>query len=106
MKQLIPVLLMTIIVSPAIQAESGRRGPNIDLLTQELKLSDEQVSAVQQVFDEQRERAMSLYGSGGRLDRSQKQALREEAHQKLAEILTEEQLARMEELKSRRGGRR
>ena len=106
MKQLIPVLLMTILVSPAIQAESSKRGPNIERLTQELQLSDEQVVAVQRIFNEQKERAMSIYGSGGSLDRSQKQALREEAHQKLAEVLTEEQLARMQELGSRRGGRR
>lgn len=106
MKKIIQAILLTILITPSLQAEPRGRGLDVDRIAEELKLSDEQLSSVKQIFNEQKEQMRSLASDGGRPDRSQMKSLRKETQQKLAAVLNEDQLARLEELKPERRGRR
>jgi len=86
-------------------AQWGRRGgdrPGAALA--QLELSDTQKEQLKAMRTEHREAMQALRDSGERPDRETVEALRAEQREDLAEILTEEQLAQLEELRDSRFG--
>lgn len=87
-KTLIALTLAAIIPAAAYAASDGRghhtRGPHIERLAERLELSEEQQAKVRTLFEEQRE---------------QHQAMREQMRSKMAEVLTQEQIAKMEAMR-------
>lgn len=65
----------------------SHHGPNIERLTKELNLSDEQKTKLKAIFKEQR---------------AKHEALREEGHAKMQEVLTEDQMTKLDEMHERR----
>ncbi|MGR9105797.1 MAG: Spy/CpxP family protein refolding chaperone [Gammaproteobacteria bacterium] len=81
-------LPMIVLAVPEGKAEGGwHHGPNIERLTKELQLSDEQKTQLQAIFKEQR---------------AKHKALREEGKARMKEILNAEQLSKLDEMRERR----
>jgi periplasmic protein CpxP/Spy len=73
---------------PGEQGERGwRHGPKIEQLTQELNLTEEQKTQLEAIFKEQR---------------AKHKALREEGRARMNEVLNDEQMAKMKEIRQRR----
>lgn len=80
-------------------------GPRTNRMAKELELKPEQEQAVEDVFADAREEHMKLSKSDLDRDakRAQKEALHKQVRDKLAGILTPEQLARFDEMHARHG---
>ncbi len=65
----------------------GHRGDRIERLAKDLDLSAEQKAKLQEVFDE---------------EKTKREALREETHQRMQTVLTPDQMTKFEELKKQR----
>ncbi len=88
------------------------RGKDHAPLFEELGLSDEQKTQVDAILKARKEKSRELFSEhretrreNGRQGREQMQALREETEGKLKEVLTDEQFARMQELREERRNR-
>lgn len=92
-KTLIALTLAAIIPAAAYAAGDTRghhsRGPHVERLAERLELSEEQQAKVRALFEEQREQHMAL-----------REQMREQMHGKMAEVLTPEQLAKMEAMRA------
>ena len=82
------------------------------LLLEELDLSEEQRTQVDAILKAQKEKRRELFSEhretrreNGREGREQMQALREETEGKLKEVLSDEQFARLQELREERRNR-
>ena len=89
-----------------------KRGKDHAPLFEELGLSDEQKTQVDAILKAQKEKSRELFSEqrenrreNGRQGREQMQELREETEGKLKEVLTDEQFARMQELREERRNR-
>lgn len=109
--------------SPALQAQdnapkregqperpAGKRGPGGPggpafgaRLAEELKLSEEQKTKVQDAFKQQREKLEALRNAPPEERREKARALREEMDKKMKEILTSEQYEKFQKLREERG---
>jgi Spy/CpxP family protein refolding chaperone len=87
------------------RATKGERRKGRMEFLDELDLSDEQKSQVRQIMDEQRDKRRAIWEGGGDRDqnRSKMQALHEETKKRLSTVLNEEQLAKFEQAKQKRG---
>jgi hypothetical protein len=79
--------------------KGGGHGPLDEQARTELGLNEDQSKAVDKIFEEHRQKKQQLRSSGAADDemRKQKDALRDETKQKLATVLSEEQMRRFEE---------
>ena len=82
---------------PAMAADDPPRGPNMDRLSQELSLSQEQAREMEEILEQNRERRRELMteyrGSGNReAARTEMEALRKDTDQQLSGVLNEKQL--------------
>ena len=82
----IPLIALAV---PGEKGEGGgwRHGPNMERLTKELNLSDEQKTRLEAIFKEQR---------------AKHKALREEGHALMKEVLNEDQMNKLDEMHKRR----
>ncbi len=102
------------------QQEQRQRGRDLEqrmeMLKQELELTEDQVTAVETIFAEQDERRRELFegrSEDRRAMREQMRAFQGEMDKELAEVLTAEQMKKLQELREQRrqqfrqgGGRR
>lgn len=102
------------------QQEQRQRGRDLEqrmeMLKQELELTEDQVTAVETIFAEQDERRRELFegrSEDRRAMREQMGAFQGEMDKELAEVLTAEQMKKLQELREQRrqqfrqgGGRR
>jgi len=105
-------ILMAALVLPLEaqqRGQRGRRGPNLDeqieTLTKQLELTEDQSDSVRAVLEKQGQQRRELFqNSGGDRDamRAAMADLREETNAELAEILTEDQMAKFKEIQSQR----
>ena len=120
LKTLLLVVAMLGVAIPAMAQERVKGGgppgdpaAHIDQLIDELDLSADQASQVRPILEEGMNRRRTLFesarGEDGRPDRSKMQALRPEmeairvqTHAQLAEVLTADQMARLEEMRASR----
>ncbi|MEM9316240.1 MAG: Spy/CpxP family protein refolding chaperone [Pseudomonadota bacterium] len=83
----------------------------LEHLTAELDLTDDQIPLVQAILDEQREAAIALREArrDGTMDRSalreEMMSIRESGREAMEAVLTDDQIAKLEELQSSRRGR-
>jgi Spy/CpxP family protein refolding chaperone len=86
----------------------GGRGPNLDALADQLKLSEDQKSKVKTVLDDQRTKMGELRNEADQDARRTKMlSLREETNKKMKEILSADQYAQWEKTAvNMRGGNR
>lgn len=89
MKKTLIALTLAAIIPAAAYAASDRggehmRGPHVERLAERLELNEEQQAKVRALFEEQRE---------------QRNAMREQMRGKMAEVLTPDQLAKMEAMR-------
>ena len=88
---MIACVLSVPLIAFAVPEDQGGKGwhhgPNIERLTQELNLTDEQKSQLETIFKEQR---------------AKHKALREEGKARMKEVLNDEQMAKMEEMRKNR----
>jgi Spy/CpxP family protein refolding chaperone len=107
-------LLAILVATPALAQERGRRHDpeeHLAKLQEELDLTDPQVEQIRAIFTEQHAKFEQLRDDEG--DRESKheafRKLREETHERIAAVLTEEQRSRLEEIHAeyheRHGGR-
>lgn len=105
-----------------VQAQQRQRQRGMDpeqrmeMLKQELELTEDQVTAVETIFAEQDERRRELFegrSEDRRAIREQMRAFQGEMDKELAEVLTAEQMKKLQELREQRrqqfrqgGGRR
>ena len=89
-----------------------RRGKGHAALLEELDLDEEQRTQVDAILKARKEKSRELFSEhretrreNGRQGREQMQALREETEGKLKEVLTDEQFARLQELREERRNR-
>ena len=89
-----------------------RRDKGHATLLEELDLSEEQKTQVDAILKAQKEKSRELFSEhrqtrreNGRQGREQMQALREETEGKLKEVLSDEQFARLQELREERRNR-
>ena len=89
-----------------------KRGKDHAPLLEELDLSEEQRTQIDAILKAQKEKRSELFSEhretrreNGRQGREQMQALREETEGKLKEVLTDEQFARLQELREERRNR-
>lgn len=92
MKKTLIALTLAAIIPGAAYAASDQggahmRGAHVERLAERLELNDEQQAKVRALFEEQR---------------AQHQAMREQMRGKMAEVLTPEQLAKMEAMREQR----
>lgn len=97
-------LLAVLVATPAWAQDSERRKhdpeKHLSRLQEELDLNDQQVEQIRAIFAEQHARFEALREESG--DRESKREafrqLREESHERIQAVLTEDQRARLEEL--------
>ncbi len=108
------VLAVSFTYVSSAQAFRGKRAKDPDKiiahLTEKLSLSDEQVTQIRPIIENQAEQQKQLfekYGSQGRAGkqamRGEMKTLREETHSKMAAVLTEEQMEKYESLRPKLG---
>jgi periplasmic protein CpxP/Spy len=79
---------LTALAVPEESSGGGRgRGPNMERLTKELNLTDEQKTQLETIFKEQR---------------AKHKALREEGHTRMREVLNQEQMKKLDEMRKAR----
>ncbi|MGH8244986.1 MAG: Spy/CpxP family protein refolding chaperone [Gammaproteobacteria bacterium] len=95
----------------AMEKRHGRGSDKEDRfgkLSSELNLTDEQSQSVRRILKDQREKMHALFKSEGSRDEkhSKLETLRAETRQQFAAVLSEEQLARMDEMRKEHHGMR
>jgi len=111
------LLLAGLTLAPAIRAEDApekpkkeqrqeRRGDRLEMLKEELALSDAQVEKLKPIFAAEREEVSALRKELGKdadraVVREKMQAIHEKYKPQVAAVLTEEQTAKMEKLRER-----
>lgn len=105
-------------LAPSVRAQTNtpppaRRGPGMGVdaqlnrMTEQLKLTDEQKPKVKAVLEERNKQMQGLRELSPEDRRTKMQSLRQETNKKLKEILTPEQFKKYEEMqRGMRGGRR
>jgi len=105
-------VLMSAVLLPVEAQQRGQRGgrgPNLDeqikALSTQLELTEDQAKSVRTVIEKQARQRRELFQSSGG-DREAMRAamadLQEETNSQLAEILTEDQMAKYKEIQSQR----
>ena len=121
---LLIAVMVTVYATMPAAADSGKRGvgfkPDMEALTEKLELTEEQAAALRTILEEQRDKRHALIqqykGQGHEareLLRGEFQQLKEETDQRLATVLSAEQLQEFEAWREEqrqhmreRGGRR
>jgi Spy/CpxP family protein refolding chaperone len=99
-----------VLADQSYSASHGPRQPSIDQLATELNLTADQKTAVQKVFDQQRDKMRSMHeqaqSSGQRPSndemRERRATMDQELHDQLKPILTDEQMQKFETLQQQR----
>jgi Spy/CpxP family protein refolding chaperone len=100
---LLTAVMVTVYATTPAVADSGKRGagfkPDMDALTERLELTEEQAAALRAILEEQRDKRQALiqqYKEQGHeareLLRGEFHQLKEETNQRLATVLSAEQL--------------
>ena len=93
------------------ERQGGPRGPDAQRLAAELGLSDAQISEVEQILADARQRHEALRARSGKTGRpslevrEQAKAIRDDTTARIAEVLTADQLADWEALRAQRQAR-
>lgn len=95
-------LLLTSMALADHPADGKHKGKHKDRFISKLELTDDQRQPVADILKEQKEKGREIMQSAFEQVRPQMDALHEETRQRLAGILTEEQLQKYEELSSKR----
>lgn len=85
----------------AMAADGGPRGPDMERLSQELSLTQEQAREMERILEQSRERRREVVneyrGSGNReAARNEMEALRRDTDRQLSGVLNEQQLERLQ----------
>jgi Spy/CpxP family protein refolding chaperone len=93
---------------PGMQGRKMRGGGFVERWGDELNLTDEQIEQLEALQESMHEQMMAQRGQGnrGRGNRGDGNAFRDRMHEQLEQILTEEQLQRLEELREERQAER
>jgi hypothetical protein len=91
---------------PRKEQRQERRGDRLEMLKEELSLTDAQIEQLKPIFAAEREEVMAARKELGQdadraVVREKMQAIREKYKPQIAAILTEEQKAKMEQLRER-----
>ena len=110
MKKLTAIILGSLLVSSmALAGQAGdnkHRGKHKDRLISKLELTEEQKQPVADILKEQRKKKRAIKRAAMEQARPQMEALHGETRQRLAAILTDEQLQKYDKMSSKRHGRK
>ena len=106
MNKLIAIVLSSLLLTSAALADhhaDGKRGGKYkNMLSRKLELTEEQKQPVADILKEQRAKGKEIRHSAFEQIRPQMEALHEETKERLAGVLTEEQLQKYEKMSSRK----
>lgn len=109
MNKLIPIVLSSLLLAPMALADhpaGGKRGgKHKNMLISQLELTEEQKQPVAEILKEQRKKSREIMEPAFEQVKPQMEALQQETRQRLASVLTEEQLQKYDKMSSKRHGR-